>query len=88
MSLGNFDAWLEGPIQDLYEEYDRFYNWMEEEGYDPNNTEEVKEAEIAYQRYLEDIAEAYADAAVDAMLDYEYDYVEEMEWAGVEYDEW
>lgn len=85
--FAGYDAWLERPYQDMMEESDRFSDWAESEGYDLDDTDVTKKAEEAYLVYLEEINEAMADAAMDARLDWEYERMEEREWAGVE-DAW
>lgn len=67
--FAGFDAWLERPYQDMMDESERFLDWAEEEGYDFDNPEDMKKAEIEYEIYLRDDSEAQAEAAYEAYLD-------------------
>lgn len=69
MSLSNYDARLERPMQDMMEESDRFYEWAEEEGFDLDDPGQLEEAEWDYDAYLGDCAEAEAEAKYEARLD-------------------
>lgn len=88
--FANYDAWLERPYQDMIEESDRFVDWAEEWGFDLDDPTESKNAEEAYQDYLEQLYEDWQidqyEAAMerryeermereyDDSYDYEYDY--------------
>lgn len=85
-SLPGYDAWLERPYQDMMDQADRFMDWMEENGYEPDSDEEYLRAEQDYEAWLNDMAESwYENEYEDAMdrkydemrdreMDYEYDY--------------
>ena len=75
-----YDNWLEAPYQDMMEDSERFYDWAEEEGYDFDDPEEMKQAELAYEAWLWDCEEAKAEAAYEAYLDRMEEESEEREY--------
>lgn len=79
--FANYDNWLERPYQDMMEESDRFYDWAEEEGYEVDDPEDMKLAELAYEAMLQGNAEDYAVEQHEAYLD-------RMEWEAQEIDDY
>lgn len=79
--FAGYDAWLESPYQNMIAESDAFYEWAEEEGFDMEDNDDIRAAEIAYQDYLE---ACYEDAALSAAEDRMEraidDYYEREEW--------
>jgi hypothetical protein len=67
--FAGYDAWLERPYQDMMEEDERFADWAEEEGYDLDNPDDMVLAEQDYDFWLQDCAEAQAEAKYEAYLD-------------------
>lgn len=67
--FAGYDEWLEEPYQRAIEEGDAFVEWAEMEGYDLNDSAQIKEAEEHYQDYLEYAAEDEAEARYEAYLD-------------------
>lgn len=88
MTLTNYDNWLERPYQDMYEESERFYDWAEDFDYDLDDPNEAKEAERAYQDYLQDLYEDYAESQYEAYMDRKYDEMMERDRWDEEYDRW
>lgn len=79
--FAGYDQWLERPFQDMMDESDQFYEWAENEGYDLDDPDQVKEAEEAYDTYVDDCNEAYNLGKYESHLErlemeaeeYEYD---------------
>jgi hypothetical protein len=78
--FANYDAWLEQPYQDMIEASDRFVDWAEEHGYDFDDPEDMKQAELDYDAWLYDCEEAKAEAQYEAYLDRLEMEAEEREW--------
>lgn len=79
--FAGYDAWLERPFQEMMEESDRFMEWAEENEYDLSDADDSKEAEGAYQNWLEEQYEGAAEAQAEAYLDrMEYEAHEEDEY--------
>lgn len=48
-----YDAWLERPYQDMIADADAFYDWAEANGFDLDDDDDLAEAELAYDEYLD-----------------------------------
>ena len=81
--FAGYDAWLEAPYQDAIEDSDRFIEWAEEEGYDFDNPEEMKQAEKDYEEFL---AAEYEDEMIARYEDAMERRAEE--WAEREWDDY
>jgi hypothetical protein len=67
--MSSYDAWLERPYQEMMEESDHFYDWAEEQGYDLEDPDQLKDAEEDYLDYIEAANEERDVAAYEAHLD-------------------
>lgn len=75
--FAGYDAWLERPYQQMMEESERFYDWCEENEFDPDD----EESENSYQEWMEVQYEGAAEAQYEAYLDrMEYEAMEEDEY--------
>lgn len=64
-----YDQWLERPYQEMMGDSDKFNDWAESEGYDLEDNVQLKEAEEAYEYYIEASAEDDAEAQYERYLD-------------------
>ena len=66
----NYDAWLEAPYQAMYADWDRFSEWCEAEGLDPEDRASVD----AYEAWCEDGAADAAERRAEARADRDPDW--------------
>ncbi len=78
--LRGHQEWLERPYQDMVEDSDRFVEWADEEDCYLDDPTSFKEAEIAYEDYLEGLAEDWALSQYESHVDRMIDEAYEREW--------
>lgn len=73
----DYDSWLTREYERQQAEGDWFIGWAENEGYDLDDPEQAKTAELEYESYILEAAEAAAEAAADRAVDRMLDEAEE-----------
>lgn len=74
--LSNYDTWLNAPMEHMMDETERYADWCEAHEVDPDDPE----AENAYDDWISDLYESYAEAKAEAAMERRYDAAMERDW--------
>lgn len=79
-SLPGYDQWLTQPFEDAIADSDRFWGWAEAEGYDLEDPADMKNAEAAFEGFLEASYEDEMISRYEDAMDRKYDEMQERGW--------